>query len=310
MNLHSLAVFVEVVRSGTMSSAAEELFISQPAVSKTIGNLEDHYGTKLFERLGNKLAITEAGSQLYRHAIQLLDQAKRMEDKLKGQGELLRIGATLTVGTTLLTQIVKDFKEDNPKLKIMIKVTNTKEIEDLLLQSKLDIALVEGVVKSPQLIYTPVIKDRLVMACTAYHPLAGRKTVHLDELANFPFHMREKGSGTRELFENFMMRQGHDINIQYESTCPFSIRNAMEEFNLLSVLSLRLIEKEIRENKFYAFSPKMGAWKRNFSIVYHRDKLLTPTLKAFASAIHDYKEKEFPESFIPGKILISAMESL
>ena len=305
MNLHSLSVFVEVVRRGTMSGAAEELYLSQPAVSKTIANLEEHYETKLFERLGNKLAITESGTQLYRHAIQLLDQAKQMERALMGKGETLRIGATLTVGSTLLTSIVKSFKKQFPQINILIKVTNTREIEELLLDSQLDLALVEGEVKSPKLVFLPVIEDRLILACPSDHPLAGKETVFLDELSSYPFHMREKGSGTRELFENFMMRQGYDLEIVYESTCPISIRSAMKEFSLMSVLSFRLIEEGLKRGSFYAFAPETEVWERSFSIVYHRDKHLSPTLKAFHHHIERYHEEEFPAHLIRGKILLN-----
>lgn len=310
MNLHSLSVFVEVVRSGTMSGAAEELYLSQPAVSKTIANLEEHYGTKLFERLGNKLAITESGSQLYRHAIQLLDQAKQMERALMGKGETLRIGATLTVGSTLLTTIIKSFKEHFPQINTLIKVTNTREIEELLLNSQLDLALVEGEVKSPKLLFLPVIEDRLILACPSDHPLSGRQAVFLDELSSFPFHMREKGSGTRELFENFMMRQGYDLDIVYESTCPISIRSAMREFNLMSVLSFRLVEEGLKNGSFYAFAPETEVWERSFSIVYHRDKHLSPTLKALVSHIESYKEADFPAHLIQGKILLNSGRDL
>lgn len=304
MNLHSLSVFVEVVRSGTMSGAAQELYLSQPAVSKTIANLEEHYETKLFERLGHKLAITQSGAQLYRHAIQLLDQAKQMERALLGKGETLRIGATLTVGSTLLTKIIKSFKEHFPQINLFVKVTNTREIEDLLLDSQLDLALVEGEVKSPKLLFLPVVEDRLILACPANHPLSGRETVFLDELSSFPFHMREKGSGTRELFENFMMREGYDIDIVYESTCPLSIRSAMKEFNLMSVLSFRLIQEELEQETFYAFSPDTEVWGRSFSIVYHRDKHLSPTLKALVNHIESYQEADFPAHLIQGKILL------
>ena len=305
MNLRHLAVFVEVVRCGTMSGAAEVLFLSQPAISKTISRLEEQFDTILFDRIGNRLIITDSGRKLYRHAIQLLDQEAQMKRQMKGQREMLRIGGTLTVGSTILTQIIQTFQSEYPRARLSTKITNTKEIEDLLLQSQLDIALVEGVVKSPLLVVTPMIEDHLVMACTTTHPLAGRDTVYLDELSDYPFHMREPGSGTRELFENFMMRRGHDVNIVYESTCPISIRSAIEDFNLISVLSFRLVEEGLSSGRDYAFSPEGEDWSRNFSLVYHRDKMLTPLLQAFIQHIGRLRDTPFPAHLIKGKILIS-----
>ena len=305
MNLDHLAVFVEVVRSGTMSSAADVLFLSQPAVSKTIARLEQQFDTTLFDRIGTRLIITDSGRKLYRYALQMLDQEAQMIRSMQGQKQTLRIGGTLTVGSTLLTDIIKTFQDEYPNLGFKAKITNTREIEELLLQSSLDIALVEGVVKSPHLVFHPVIEDRLVLACTQSHPLAGRASVFLDELSDYSFHQREMGSGTRALFESFMMRRGYDIHAVYESTCPLSIRNSMEDFDLLSVLSFRLVEDGIRSGKFYAFAPENEDWKRSFSIVYHRDKLLTPLLKTFIRHIERYKDDPFPEELIRGKILIS-----
>lgn len=302
MNLDHLAVFVEVVRTGTMSGAADELFLSQPAVSKTVARLEQHFETTLFDRIGSRLIITDSGRKLYHHAIQILDQQDQMNRSMQGQKEVLRIGGTLTVGSTLLTGIIKSFQDENPNAEIHAKIINTRGIEDLLLQSKLDVALVEGSIKSPLLSVQPVIEDHLVLACTYMHPLANRTGVFLDELAEYPFHMREVGSGTRELFENFMMRRGYDITVAYESTCPLTILSAMEDFNLLSVLSFRLVEERVRTGKVYAFAPQNEDWERSFSITYHRDKMLTPLLKAFILHIERYREDPFPSELIRGTI--------
>lgn len=303
MNLHQLAVYVEVVRSGTMIEAAEALFISQPAVSKTIAALEDKFDTKLFERIGNRLIITDSGTVLYRHAVQLLDQAAQAENDMKGLGENIRVGATLTVGNTVLSQIIKNFQADNPKVKTKIKVTNTREIEELLLQSKLDIALVEGDIRSPVLKNIPAIKDSLVIACSAHHPLAGQKQVHLEDLARYPFHMRERGSGTRETFENFMFRHGYNIDIAYESTCPISIRQAVEDFDLISVISFRLIEDCLRDGSLYAFHLDQATGQRVFSIVYHRNKKLTPTQQALINQMKKFSETPLPDDLIQGQLV-------
>lgn len=151
MTLRHLKIFIAVAETRSMSAAARRCFITQPTVSQTIHELEEHYHTILFERLSRKLYITEAGKNLLSHARQVADQFDRLEQSMADSAvsQSLRIGATLTVGVCLLPNILNDFRSEMPQVSTYSCISNTADIEQKILDSSLDIGIVEGNIKSP-----------------------------------------------------------------------------------------------------------------------------------------------------------------
>lgn len=304
MTIRHLKIFVEVADTGSMSAAAKNCFISQPTVSQAIRELEEHYGVALFERLSRKLFITPAGSKLLTHARLLLDQYHLMEESMRQEKEFqrLRIGATITVGTCLLSGIINDLHRENPALDTYAYVSNTSVIEEKLLDSTLDVAIVEGVVKHEEIISIPVIRDFLVLACSTSHPFASRSTIHVTELAGQPFVMREQGSGTRELFSNYMAKQNVLLTIAWESDCPEAIRSAVLNNDCLAVISVRLFEDLIREGKIHIIKNQESEWERNFYLVYHKDRTAIPSLDLLQKILSRYQGCNFLENTVTGTL--------
>ena len=209
MTIRHLKIFIEVAESGKMTAAAEKLFISQPTVSQAIRELEEYYGVLLFERLNRKLYITEAGKKLLSYAKIVVRQYDTLEEKMfsLNKVEKIRIGATVTVGECVLSDIINRLRKENPRVTIYSYANNTEIIEEKLLNGEIDIGIVEGKVKSNDLIVIPEMKDRLVLICSTDHPFAKKRTINIKELNDQEFAMREKGSGTRELFENYMVKK-------------------------------------------------------------------------------------------------------
>ena len=294
MTIRHLRIFIEVADTGKMSAAASKLYISQPTVSQAIKDLEEHYGMLLFERLSKKLYITEKGERLLSYARNIVKQFDDMEEKVfeSGYVEKLRIGATITVGECLLSQIINSFKNINPQMNTYAYINNTKIIEDMLLKSELDVAIVEGRIKSTYLVSSPVIKDYLVLACSMSHPFAKRETVKLSELEKESFAMREEGSGTRELFERYMTDNGLSIKTTWLANSTKAIKNAVIENQNLAVISIRLLEGEIRDGKIYVIQNTESHWDRYFSIVYHKNKLITPQIKSLVEIVKSYKDTD------------------
>ena len=151
MTIRHLKIFIEVAETGKMSAAAKNCYLSQPTVSQAIRELEEHYGVLLFERLSKRLYITESGKKLLTYARQtvrsfeLLDEAMR-EDRMVDR---LRIGATITVGNCLLSEMISHLRKEKPELELYAQVGNTRKIQENLLNSSLDIALVEGIITHP-----------------------------------------------------------------------------------------------------------------------------------------------------------------
>lgn len=289
MTIRHLTIFIAVAETGKMSSAAAKFYISQPTVSQTIKELEEHYGVLLFDRISKKLYITEAGKNLLSYAKLVVDQFNQLEDNMfTGFNEKLRIGATVTVGSCILSSVINQFKEKVPDVDTFSYVNNTKVIEDKLLNSELDVGIVEGQIKNHDLITLPVMKDSLVIVCNKNHRFAGKKRVSIKELEKESFVMREEGSGTRELFEHYMSKHGAKIKVSWEVSCPNAIKKAVMDNNCLAAISERLVEDEIRAGEFYTIICKDHSLERSFLMVYYKNKIFSESMKTLCDILKSF----------------------
>jgi len=278
-----------------MSLAANRLYLSQPTVSQAIRELEENYEVSLFDRLAKRLHITPAGQELLRQAYQVVGQFDQLEanmNKSKYQ-KSLRIGGTITIGACLLSKIMSDFSEIMPEANSYTFLGNTHTIEEKLLHSELDIAIVEGKVQSPDLVSIPCIHDFLVLGCGQNHPFAKRECIHVQELNDQPFIMREPGSGTRALFDYFIKRHHLNIHISWEATCPEAFRNAILYNQCLAVISVRLLERDIMNGQIRIFNVQTNEFQRSFNLVYHKDKIHTPAMNTIQNIIAQYQQPDW-----------------
>ncbi len=302
MTIRHLRIFVAVAETGTMSAAAKQCYITQPTVSQTIRELENHYQLRLFDRLSQKLYITDAGRQLLTYARRVLSQFDMLEANMEAirQKERLRIGATITVGACLLSSVLNDLKTIHPQLETYACVANTSLIEQKLLSSELDVALVEGTITSPDLIAIPVVDDFLVLAMSRNHPLAGKKEIHAQELSDYDFVMREKGSGTRQLFENYLEKSHVTCRIAWEATCLDAFKNAIMYNGCISAISVRLVEQEIKNGQIHVIRNIDSDWDRNFYLVYHKDKFYSEPMRSLETIMHRFRRPGFLDQLETG----------
>ncbi|MBS6397377.1 MAG: LysR family transcriptional regulator [Clostridiales bacterium] len=295
MTIRHLKIFISVAENQSMSAAAAKLFLSQPTVSQAIRELEDHYEVLLFDRLAKRLHITPAGQELLGYAYQAVGQFDQLENRMKKSRhrESLRIGGTITVGACLLPNIMSDFGDLMPHAGTFTFVGNTRTIEGKLIRSELDIALVEGEIRHPDLISIPCVRDFLVLGCSHEHPFASREVVRIHELNEQPFIMREQGSGTRALFDAFIQRHNLRIYMAWEATAPELFRNAMLNNHCLSVISVRLLEQDIQSGQIRIFRTCTDEFERSFNLVYHKDKVHTPSMDAIRDIIVHYRQPDW-----------------
>lgn len=282
MTLRNMRIFLAVADFGSMSEAAKQLDIAQPSVSGTIAEIEDQYGIRLFERLGRKLYITQTGKQLEEYSRHILSMFDSMEQELKNAKETvaLQIGATLTVGTCVMCELLQEFQKRCPGAAPQVHVYNTKRIEQMLLRSELDVAIVEGQIESKELKTQVIMYDPLVLiASTERNPFAGRTSVRRHELCGVPFIMREAGSGTRALLEHAM----GDLPIQESWTCSSSetILNAVERGFGCAVISYRLARERLAQNRLVQIDVEDAQFSRAFSLVWHKNKYMSEQLEQF-----------------------------
>lgn len=223
LSLRLLRIFFAAAEHNNFSRAAEMLYISQPAVSKSIQELEQQIGLVLFDRSRRVLTLTEAGQLLYQYAQHLFAVEKSAEialDQLKGlERGHLALGASRTIGTYLLPPLLSQFHRAYPGIQLSLEIANTQTILKHLHTKPLDLAFVEGPVKDNDLDVRVWGKDHLVVIVAPGHPLLAEQPVTLKRLANESYIQREHGSGTREIVDAVFEKHGlqPDVVIELES---------------------------------------------------------------------------------------------
>lgn len=289
MTFRHLRIFLAVCDHKNMTRAAKALYLSQPSVSQAIAELEIYYGVKLFERLNHRLYLTAAGERLQsyaRHILNLEEQAKKELSDHKESGSL-RIGASLTIGTYLLPGLISAFREKMPQVEIFSLVENTNVLQKMLLEDRIDLGLVEGLVNSPDIVEKNIRDDELVVVCAPQHPFVKKKKITISDLAGLSFIVRESGSGTRAIFENAMQ----DAGVTWK---PAGIYNNIEAIkhavraNLgLAVVPRISIGEELKAGSIIQIKVAGLKLVRKFNFIYHRQKFFT---KAMQTLIDSYEE--------------------
>lgn len=292
MTLRYLRIFAEVFRQNNMSEAARQLHLTQPAVSMAIREMEDFYGVRLFDRLSRRLYPTGQGKTLYEYAVPLLSLFDEMETRMKTSGgpQVLRVGSSITIGSFFMPGFVKEFARRSPEVQVQVQVRNSAEIETALVGGELDFALIEGRVKNPSLHSEPFLPDRLCLLAPLDHPLCGRKDLTVEEVAAYPFVMREPGSAGWAILQEVMNLQGCTARIVWDSVSNRAVLQAVVAGVGLSLLPERLAQEALAQKKVCRLGLDLPAFSRNFLILYHRNKFLTPAMTAFLDMVRAWQE--------------------
>lgn len=291
LTLKHFMIFKEVARVKSMSKAAENLYISQPTVSQKIQEIEDYYHIKLFQRYSKTLGISQEGQIFLEHVNKVMKEVDEIDELFftKRDSINLRVGSTLTVASTLAPMLFEDIKQKNPNLRLQIYVDNTQKIENLILENEIDIALVEGDIHNDAIVHEPIIHDRLVLVCNKEHPLASYDFIDVSQLKNQSFILREKGSGTRSLFEQFMNNHKIPYHVAWQCHSWDSIKQAVLYNHGITLISVRLVEREIDEGIFHVLNIQDVTWSRMFSLCYHANKIWNDNLELFRQELLNYE---------------------
>lgn len=275
MTLRHLEVFIAVVDSDcSVTRAAEKLNTVQPAVSRTISDLEQYYGLKFFDRLNRKLYLNEAGRIMLFHARSLIESFELMEVAISEKsGKLpLRVGASVTVGTVLLPNLLQLLKN---QMKYTASVMNTTALSKALLQNELDIAIVEGDPDSRDLVEMKLIEDELI---------AVRSPTFMLDQEDFVWILREKGSASRLSAEQHFPINKKNI---------WSVANTQSIIELVcagqgvTVISHLLIQQFLRDKTLVKIDTLQSV-TRAYRIVYHKDRVGDPQIEQFIYGAREY----------------------
>lgn len=294
MTLRHLKIYIAVCDLGSITAASESLYIAQPSVSCAIRELEEHYSMRFFDRISRKLFITEPGEQLLsyaRHIVSLFDQLE------KGMREwnptALHIGASITTGTCFLPWLSRQFSSLYPNIKLNVEINNSTTLVKKTLANQFDFSLIEGVCQAKQLVKIPFLNDALLLICGKTHKLYGKNAITPQALANLDFILREKGSGTRDLFDSAMILEGLQIQPIWESVSTEAIISAVCAGIGVSVLPSRLIEREISSGLIWPIQIDGVCLSKDFTIIHHQNKFLSHAAHAFISLCQKIKHTSF-----------------
>lgn len=283
MTLRHFRIFQSVCRAGGMTAAAAALHISQPSVSQAIRELEEYYGTALFDRFGRQLHLTPAGKALLGYATHILALEHQAGEAMRGFAERspIAVGATLSIGESVFVPLLAAFRAAHPGQEIFSRIANTHELESRLLADELDVALIEGEVTSPYLTARSFLDDELVFLAAPSRGLSGE--VPREAVAGAPFFLREEGSGTRDLFVAAMKAADLPFEVAGVYNNSASILQAVAaDFGFgFAALSRRIAAPYLADGRLVTFSVAGIAFRRTFRVVCHQNKYLTPALRAF-----------------------------
>ena len=289
MNLTSLRLWMRVAELGSFSKAAEATFISQPAISKRVQELEQTLGVTLLDRSSRKVCLTEAGEILYQYGKEIFATERAAELALEQYNGLQRgrlaVGASNTIGTYLLPALLGEFHTRYPTIKLSMEIGNTHQMIDLLRHQPLDIAFVEAPVDEPDLMVTSWQMDRLVMIAPKRHPLASQSNISLESLVEEPFILREKGSGTREVAENELYKHGIMLPVAFELGSNAAVKQAVCAGLGLAIISEVALNFELALHQLVVLDVPDFQPKRALTYVTIVNRPHSPALTAFLAYI-------------------------
>ena len=267
-----MKVFQSVAKNLSFTKASQDLFISQPAITKHIQELESTYQTRLFDRQGSKICLTESGKLLLEHCERILDDYKRLEyemhllhNEYKGG---LRLGASTTIAQYVLPPLLASFIKKFPHISLSLTNGNTRDIEAALQEHSIDLGLVEGVFRLPNLKYTTFLEDELVAVTRMGSKLPVDDEITPEDLLNLPLVLRERGSGTLDVFERALLQ--HNIKLSSLQVLIYlgsteSIKLFLEHTDCLGIVSIRSITRELYSGQLRVVEIKGMPMLRDFS---------------------------------------------
>lgn len=270
---YRLKVFYTVASRLSFTKAAGELSISQPAVTKHIKEIENHLNTKLFNRNGTTIQLTESGKTLVKYAEKIRNLHRDLEFDIsqlnKEQKGKLKIGASTTIAQYILPEILAKFKAYYKEIAIELVTHNTEDISNLLKNRQIDLGIVEGESRSSYFDYEIFKPDEIVLVCKADHPWAN-KTLKLKELYAIDLVSREQGSGTQEFIENQLKKNKIDLkslNIVMNLGSSESIKNYLLHSDAMAFVSVNTVLQELKNNQLSVIDIKNFSIERNFHFI-------------------------------------------
>ena len=285
MNLNHLRVFASVARHASLTRAARELRVTQPAVSKQLGDLEHDLAARLVDRLPRGVRLTAAGEILFVHAQRILQAERAAEQELRelqslGQGKL-SIGASTTIGSYLVPSLFGELHRSYPGVQLELEIANTSAVQTAVLESRIDLGLIEGFVASDALAVETLSGDEMVAIAAPTHPALASAPLRASALRGLPLLMREPGSGTRQVIEAALAARGIEVRPIMALGGTEALKNAVLNGLGIAIVSRLTVDHELRSGRLAELVFSDLRIQRDLYLVTLKGKRHSPAAGAF-----------------------------
>jgi len=292
MNLNQLRTFYFAVKLGSFSAAADALFITQPAVTKQIQQLQAAYEVKLLNRFGKKMVPTDAGEALYGFADKVFQIETQAEENLRDfqqrKSGRLRIHASESFGAYYLHFIINLFREKYPSIHISVTIFPSELVIENTVRLENDLGFISYPLDHKKLITHEVLEDRLVLIVPPSHPFARKKVLDPQKLEGQSIVMHEKGSASRNIVDEFIRKNNLPVSVSIELSNNEAIKRAVEQGLGLSLISENVVREEVERRKLRAIPLADPTLKRKFYLIHHKDKYLSQHFQMFLQMVDQW----------------------
>jgi DNA-binding transcriptional LysR family regulator len=296
---HQLKIFTRIAQLGSITKAAEELHLSQPALSIQLRNFQDQFDIPLTEIVGKKLYLTDFGQEILAYAERILDQAGAMDDVVQSyKGQLtgkLKI-AVVSTGKYVMPYLLTDFLNAHPAITLELDVTNKEKVIESLEQNSIDFALVSLVPGHLKTESIPIVKNTMHLI-GAYESKKSQMELSINELQQLPWIFREQGSGTRQMMERFLSQRHITVQKMLELTSNEAVKQAIIANLGYSIMPLIGIKNELKNKQLMIVPVKGLPIHTTWRIIWLKGKKHSPVVKSLLGYIKDNKKKILQEHF-------------
>jgi DNA-binding transcriptional LysR family regulator len=292
MNLGQLKIFYFAGKMGSLSKAAKELFITQPAVTKGIQRLQEYYEIKLFNRFGKKLVLTDAGSALYKIAEKIFDLEIHAEDTIREfleqkQGRI-RIDASESFGAYYLPSIVNPISKEHPNIRFSVNILPSNLVVENVANLNNDIGFISFPIENEKVICREILEDHMIFVASSSHPLVSKNRLTYMDLSGQTMIIHEKGSYSEQVANDFFEKNKINIIVSLELSNNRAIKKAVEDGLGIALVSRKIAYGHIQKKKLTLLPFPGPPITRKYYIVHHKDKYFSQILTQLIEKVEQW----------------------
>jgi len=292
VNLNQLKIFYFAAKNGNLSAAADELYITQPAVTKGIQRLQEYYDIKFVDFVGKKLILTDAGEILYKIAEKIFEMESQAEESIRDfqqrQRGHIRILSSESFGEYYLPHIIIPFCKTYPLVRLSMNILPTEQVVENTASLNCDLGFISYPVEHKKLALREVLEDKLVIIAPPDHPLAHKQKLKPKDLTGQNFIMHERESAPRRAIEEFIRKNSLALKIPLELSSNRAIKRAVEKGIGIALISRKVASEEISAKRLNAIDLADPSMKRKFFLVHHKDKYISETLRLLMDRVFEW----------------------